>query len=182
MNAKSNLTKYILIIVSWVIFVGLCIDAGGFLTNTIYTLFFNPELARKFWSHLDLSALHQFSVSHFAILTCIMSIAAIMKSILFYLITRMFYEKKLDILKPFSEKSKQFIQIAGYISLGIGLVSSWGADMVEKMLNEGVSIPTIQNLKIDGANVWLFVGVILLVIAHVFTRGIELQNENDLTI
>ncbi|MEN9929550.1 MAG: hypothetical protein RLZZ231_1471, partial [Bacteroidota bacterium] len=45
----------ILYILSWIIFVGLCIEAGGFLTNTIYTLAVDSELASHFWGKLDFS-------------------------------------------------------------------------------------------------------------------------------
>jgi len=37
-------------------------------------------------------------------------------------------------------------------------------------------------LHIDGADVWLFMALVLFVFAQVFKKGIELQNENDLTI
>jgi hypothetical protein len=43
-------------------------------------------------------------------------------------------------------------------------------------------MPSIQNLKFDGADVWLFMGVTLLIVAKIFKRGIELQTENDLTV
>ncbi len=182
MFTKNNFTKYALIIISWLIFVGLSIDAGGFLTNTVYTLFFNSDLAKRFWSQLDLSALYQFSESRFVMLTCVMTIAAILKAILFYQIIRMFYEKKLDISKPFSDKAKQYIQLCALISIGIGLFSAWGTGTIEALVKEGVTVPNVQNLKLGGADVWLFMGVILLVIADVFKKGIEIQTENDLTV
>jgi hypothetical protein len=33
-----------------------------------------------------------------------------------------------------------------------------------------------------GADVWLFMGVTLFVIAQIFRRGIEIQTENELTV
>jgi hypothetical protein len=35
---------------------------------------------------------------------------------------------------------------------------------------------------LGGADVWLFMGVALLVIGRVFKKGIEIQNEIDLTV
>lgn len=43
-------------------------------------------------------------------------------------------------------------------------------------------MPDIQSLNLDGSDVWLFMGLILLVIAQIFKKGIEIQTENELTI
>jgi len=49
-------------------------------------------------------------------------------------------------------------------------------------VNAGVKMPGIEHLRLAGADVWLFMGVILLVIAQIFRKGIEIQDENDLTV
>ena len=43
-------------------------------------------------------------------------------------------------------------------------------------------MPEVQYLRLGGADVWLFMGVILFVLAQMFKRGIEIQSENDLTV
>lgn len=40
----------------------------------------------------------------------------------------------------------------------------------------------MRSLHLDGADVWLFMAVILFIIGQVVKRGVEMQNENDLTI
>ncbi len=48
----SKTTKFIWIalnVISWIIFVGLCIQAAGFITNTVATLTLTPTDASKFW-------------------------------------------------------------------------------------------------------------------------------------
>jgi len=45
-----------------------------------------------------------------------------------------------------------------------------------------VKMPEIQYLRLGGADVWLFMGVILFVLAQIFKRGIEIQTENELTV
>jgi len=37
-------------------------------------------------------------------------------------------------------------------------------------------------MRLAGADVWLFMGIVLLIIAFIFKKGIEIQSENDLTI
>ena len=43
-------------------------------------------------------------------------------------------------------------------------------------------MPDVQSLGLGGGDVWIFMGITLLVIAKVFKRGVEIQSENDLTI
>ncbi|MFX7052502.1 DUF2975 domain-containing protein, partial [Acinetobacter baumannii] len=75
-----------------------------------------------------------------------------------------------------------FISLAAYISFGIGLFANWGATYVTWMASKDIPMPTLQELRFDGFNVWLFMGVILFVIAQIFKRGVAIQAENDLTV
>ena len=172
----------VLYVLAWIIFIGLGIDAGGFLFNTFYTIFINPVGSSYFWNHIDLSSLYQFNQSHFVTLTSLMSIVAVLKAILFYLIIKIIHDKKLNLAQPFNKDVNRFIFSVAYLTLGIAFFAIWGTNFSEKMVQQGVSIPSIQHLKIAGGDVWLFMGITLLVIAQIFKRGIELQEENELTV
>jgi len=43
-------------------------------------------------------------------------------------------------------------------------------------------MPDIHYPRLGRADVWLFMGAALFVIAQIFNRGIEIQRENELTI
>jgi len=172
----------ILYILAWIIFIGLGIDAGGFLFNTFYSLFINPVGASYFWNHVNLSSLHQFNQSYFVTLTSLITIVAVLKAILFYLIIKIIHDKKLNLDQPFNKEFNSFIFGVAFLALGIGFFALWGTNFSEKMVQQGVSIPSIQHLKIAGGDVWFFMGITLLVIAQLFKRGIEIQKENELTI
>ena len=172
----------VLYVLSWIIFIGLSIDAGGFLVNTFFTLFINPVSSSYFWNHIDLSSLYQFNQSHFVTLTSLMSIVAVLKAILFYLIIKIIHDKKLNLAQPFNKEVYRFIFSVAYLTLGIGFFAIWGSNFSEKIIQQGVTIPSIQHLKIAGGDVWLFMGITLLVIAQIFKRGIEIQEENELTV
>jgi hypothetical protein len=182
MSRRNDYFTIILHVVAWIIFVGLCIVAGGFLVNTISTLLLNPDGARKFWAQADLSPLYYHNLSHYITLTSLICIAAILKAIMFYLIVRIFYDKEVNLSKPFNNSVRKFLLSVSYLALGIGLFSLWGTETVKMLLGEGVKMPDSQILELDGGDVWLFMGVILLVIAQVFKKGIEIQNEHDLTV
>ena len=111
-----------------------------------------------------------------------MSIVAVLKAILFYLIIKIIHDKKLNLAQPFNKDVNRFIFGVAYLTLGIAFFAIWGTNFSEKMVQQGVSIPSIQHLKIASGDVWLFMGITLLVIAQIFKRGIELQEENELTV
>ncbi|NHN24431.1 DUF2975 domain-containing protein [Flavobacterium jejuense] len=182
MTAKSTSVLKFITVISWVIFIGLCITAGGILFNTFFTLVINPIAVKSFWEEVDLSNLYNFDKGYFISETLLMSIVAVMKAILFYLIVKILHKKKLNLSQPFNIEIKAFISNASYLTLGIGLFSYWGIQNTKWLVTQGVSIPDIQNLGLGGADVWLFMGITLLVIAEIFKKGIALQSENELTI
>lgn len=172
----------VLYILSWVIFIGLCVEAGGILFNAFFTLAFNPVGAKYFWNEINLTALFDFDKGYFMTETLLMSIVAILKAILFYLIVKILHNKKLNLNQPFNIEMKHFISTISYLAIGIGLFSNWGVKNTDWLAAKGVAMPDIHRLGVGGADVWLFMGITLLVIAQIFKRGIEIQNENDLTI
>lgn len=182
MKSKTDFFLKALHVISWIIFIGLCIVAGGLITNAIATLMLNPAGAERFWKEVDLTSLYEFNQSYFITITSIMIIVAVMKAVMFYLIVKLFYDKKLNLSEPFNEMVGGFISNMGYLSLGIGLFSSWGAKTTQWLVSQKVVMPDLENMHLGGGDVWLFMSVILLVIAQIFKKGIEIQNENELTI
>lgn len=182
METRKDYLLIVLHILSWIIFVGLCIEAGGILFNMLYTLLYNPAGAANLWMKADLSGLYQFSQSHFVTLTAIMVIAAVLKAIMFYVIVKLFHEKKLDLTAPFNESFGKGLYNLAYLTAGIGIFCLWGTNFSGFIKAQGVELPSLQALRLGGADVWLFMCVALLVFARIFKKGITIQNENQLTI
>jgi hypothetical protein len=126
--------------------------------------------------------LYKYDSGYFYVVLLFMSIVAVMRAFMFYLIVRILHDKKLNMSQPFNKEMGNFIFNISYLALGIGLFSFWGVKYTMWLVNQGVKMPDIQHLSLGGADVWLFMGVTLLVIAQIFKRGIEIQSENDLTI
>lgn len=171
----------VLFIFSSLIFVGLCIDACGFIFNTIYS-YFRPIGAQYYWNHLDFSDLYAFDKIRFVTTTSLTAIVLVLKAILFYLIVKLFYDKKVDLKYPFQLPMQRFIVLSSYLAFGIGIFSSWATDNYYWLASQQINLPSINELKIEGSGIWFFMSIFLFVIAQIFKRGIEIQNENDLTI
>ncbi|MHA8067383.1 hypothetical protein V7S76_11985 [Aquirufa sp. ROCK2-A2] len=184
LSNKSDLLLKVLHVISWIIFVGLCIDSGGQIVNAFVCLFMNPAAAAHFWGGLNLDPLYQFDQSHFVTLVVLMIIVSLLKSILFYLTVFLFHKKQLNLSAPFNETLGKYIMNFSFLAFGIGLFSYWGNNFSNwlNIASEGLVSPSQQSSQFEGADVWLFMGVILIIFALIFKKGIEIQSDNDLTI
>lgn len=172
----------VLLVLSWIIFVGLCIEAGGLIFNTFYALTLNPAAAKSYWMKANFSGLLQYDRGYFFVQTFLMIIVAVLKAVMFYLIIKTLHDKRLNMARPFNKGLTRFISLTSYLALLIGFFSLWGSRYAGWLTRKGVSMPDVQQLRLAGEDVWLFMGVTLLVIAQIFKRGIEMQTENELTI
>ncbi|HSC52869.1 MAG TPA: DUF2975 domain-containing protein [Phnomibacter sp.] len=184
MEIKITTTQVLklLQVLSWIIFIGLCIEAGSILFNVCYTFFVNPANTKTLLVDADLSGLYQYDRGYFIAVALVLLIVAVLKAIMFYLIVQLFTEKKLKLSQPFDSELKGFMVKQSYLALGIGLFAHAGFKYSVWLSNQGVVMPNTQQLHIAGADVWLFMAVVLFVIVQLVKRGIELQTENDLTI
>ena len=182
MKISTKQILKILLVLSWIIFIGVCIEAGGCIFSAFYTLVINPVNAAFFWAGNDLSGLYKYDPGQFFAETLLISIAAVMKACIFYLIVKILHEKKLNISQPFSREVRFFIIKVSCLAFGTGLFTWWGVKYTEWLIRQGVKMPDTQHLHLGGADVWLFMSVILFVIAQIFKRGIEIQSENELTV
>jgi hypothetical protein len=172
----------VLYVLSWIVFIVVCIEAGGIIFNMFYTLVLNPVGAGYFWNRIDLSGVHKYDKGHFFAVTMFMGIVSVMRAWIFYLVIKILYDKKLNLSLPFNKEVGKFIVRLSWLSFLIGLFSWRGAEYVQWLVTKGIQMPPIESLRLGGADVWLFMGAVLFVIAQIFKRGIEIQSENELTV
>ena len=60
MSETNSLVFNGLKIVAWIIFIGLCIEAGGLIVNFIFSLY-DPEFVQNLYQKLDLSEMYNRS-------------------------------------------------------------------------------------------------------------------------
>lgn len=182
---STPLNKFLhigMLVLSWLIFIGLCMELFGLLFYGIMKNVLTPESAGKIWTIVDINALYQADKGWFGVMMLFITIVAALKVVMFYLILQLLHHKTLDLSKPFSEVMSRFVKRLAFLALGIGLFSNWGYSYAEWLISTGYTLPSLLDIKLLGADIWLFMGIVLLVIAHMFKRGMEIQMENELTI
>ena len=180
-STKTRIFLTLLYIIAWIIFVGLSIEAGGFITNAVFVLA-KPETVPYLWQQVDLRDLLQYGRGFFFTLVTIISVVTVLKAILFYLIISILHNKELNIEQPFTFIAQRFIVRIASLSLLIGLFSILGAKGVDWLSEQSVQMPDLQALHLSGADVWIFMSLALFVVAYIFKKGIVLQAEQDLTV
>lgn len=178
----TNQILKVLQILSWIIFIGLCIEAGGIAFSAFYTYFINPINAKTSWEGMDLTSLYNFDSGYFLVTALVMFIISVLKAIMFYLTVKLFWKKNFDLSNLFSHILKRFILSWCFLALGIALFAECGYNFSIWIESQGVILDKLQLLYFAGADVWLFMAIILFLIAQIVKKGIEIQNENDLTI
>lgn len=165
-------------IVAWIIFVGLCIESGGLIVNFIFSLY-KPEFVQNLYQKLDLSEMYNRSKWAFYSMYSFILAISMLKAYLFYIVIRLI--SKLDLAKPFNSfVSKQITQIS-YYTLSIGLLSHIARQTAKNLLHRGFEIDQLNQFWAD-SQAFILMAAVIYVIATIFTKGVEIQTENDLTI
>jgi hypothetical protein len=178
MSKKNNFVFKVLSIIAWVIFVGLCIEAGGLIVNFIFSLY-KPEFVQHLYQKLDLSEMYNHSKLAFFSMYTFILVISILKAYLFFIVIRLII--KLDLLKPFNSfVSEQITQIS-YFTLSIGLLSYIARQTSKNLLQRGYETDQLNQFWVD-SQAFILMAAVVYVIATIFKKGLEIQNENDLTV
>lgn len=178
MSKNSNFVFTVLHVVAWIIFVGLCIESGALIVNFVYSLF-KPEIVAYLYEKLDLSDMYARSKwAYFGMYSFIMVIS-VLKAIMFYIVIRMLM--KLDLSKPFSSFVSEQISLISYFTFSIGILSYIARQTAKNLLHRGYEIDQLDRFWVD-SQAFILMAAVIYVIATIFKKGIELQNEQDLTV
>lgn len=174
MSKLNNFVFKGLYIVSWVIFLGLCIRAGGLILNFFLNLY-KPEFIQT----LDLTLLYKESkVAFFGIYGFIL-IVSILKARLFYIVIRLM--NKMDLSKPFSTFVSTQISLLSHYTLAIGILSFLGRQFAKNLTRFGFATNNLNEFWAD-SQAFILMGAVIYIIATIFKKGVDIQSENELTV
>jgi hypothetical protein len=165
-------------VISWIIFVGLSIEAGGLVVNFFFSLY-RPEFVQNLYQKLDLSEMYNLSKSAFFGMYSFILVISILKAYLFYVVIMLI--SQLDLEKPFNTYAANQIKKISYYTLSIGLISYLARETSKHLQHRGLEIDTLNQFWGD-SQAYILMAAVLYVIATIFSRGVEIQNENDLTV
>lgn len=178
MSKTNNFVFWGLYVIAWIIFVGLSIEAGGLIVNFFFHLY-NPEMVQNLYQKLDLIKMYQDNEPAFFGIYSFILIISILKAVLFYTVIRLMH--KMNLSKPFSTFVEKQISLVSYYALSIGLLC-YITNQVVKNLNHRDLVSDNLNQFLGDSEAFIFMGAVIYIIAQIFKRGVELQEENDLTV
>ena len=165
-------------VVIWSIFIGLCIQAGALLFTFVYS-FFNPVVAQNLYEGLNLSALREQNIWYYGGVISIVLFIAGQKAYLFYLMIRIFL--KINLIQPFSREVSKLISSISYVALEIGVGIIIASSIFKWMQVLGYELDRVPQMM-GGGFEFLLMAALLVAIGIVFKRGVEIQEENELTV
>jgi len=172
---KTTQVLNIMKTVSWIIFISLCIKAGTIIISSFVSLFVNEVASKNLYLGLDLSEIYNFGTwQYINVLSFIIAIA-VLKGYLFYLVIKLF--SKINLKQPFNLTVNKLITKISHICFSIGIIAIIANGYAKTLLNKGISF----RLTFESSE-FLFMAGIIFVVAILFKHGIEVQEENNLTI
>ena len=178
MTKRNNFVFTLLQIIAYVIFVALNIEAWALLVNFIYSLF-KPEVVHHLYQKLDLSDMYQRRQWVYFGMYGFILVISFLKVILFYFVIRL--ATKLNLSSPFTPfVSKQITRIS-YYTLSIGIISYLARETTKNLQHHGFDTDILNQFWSD-SQAYILMAAVIYIIAVIFAKGIELQNENDLTV
>ena len=172
---KATTVLDILKVVSWILFIGLCIRTGAMIISFLVSLFLNTRAAGDIYLGLDLSALLDYNKWHYIVMAVLIISLSGLKAYLFFWVIKII--SKINLTNPFSEYNGNIIFKMSSIALQIGILAI-SAKSYSQWLSKNQVFFAYRGESTD----FLYLAGILFVIAYIFKRGIELQSENELTI
>lgn len=175
MSTTSLRTAQILQGITPVIFFALCTKTGTLLISIGISLFRHPRASSNLYMGLDLSPLMAYDRMHYGIIAALLLLVTGLKAWMAFDAWRIF--STLDMQLPFSPAIHRRIRRIGVVALATGVLAVIAEKFSNWLIRQQVAIPISW-----AAEETLLFAAILFVIGHVFRRGIELQEEQKLTI
>ena len=88
---------------------------------------------------------------------------------------------KMDLSKPFNSFVARHISLISYYTLSIGLLSYIAKEVTKRIAHYGFATDNLNQFWED-SQAFILMGAVIYIIATIFKKGVDIQNENDLTV
>ena len=154
-------------VASWMIFVFLCMEAGTSFF-TVLTEFLYPNEKEPL--------LYTIHSNHFYVIVLFVLLVAILKALIFWRVIKLF--SSLNLHHPFSPEISKLLESICFLTFCIGIIAAIG-NFYTKWLNKFYSLGQVG---LGNGTELLFMAGVLFVFYLLFKRGLEIQNDQELTI
>lgn len=178
MSETNNYVFKGLKIVTWIIFVGLCIEAGALIVNFIFSLY-NPEFVQNLYQDLDLSNMYERNQGAFFSMYSFILVISILKAVLFYIVINLV--SKINLSKPFNKFASKQILLISYYTFIIGLISFMARHIARNLQHHGYVIDNLNQFWADSRG-FILMAAVIYIIAIIFSKGVENQEELNETV
>lgn len=165
-------------IIAWIIFVGLCIEAGALIVNFVFSIY-NPEFVPNLYQKLDLRDMYSRSKWAFYGMYSFILLISFLKAYLFYIVVTLMH--KIDLSNPFSSFVSEQISKISYCTFSVGLISLIARQSANNLQHHGYTVDNLTTFWAD-SQAFILMAAVIYVIAAIFKKGVEIQHENDLTV
>lgn len=171
MEAKKTLK--ILHIACWALCIGIAMKAGGILISFGVSLK-NPEAVKNLYKGLNLQNIYQLSIKHYSLFVIGKITFLVTQAYIAYLMAR--FLKHFNIAKPFNSKL-----LVPLNSINLSILLLWFLTILHNI--QLVYLEKLHKIlyPLVSSDFILLSGVVLI-LSTLFKKGIEIQQENELTI
>jgi Protein of unknown function (DUF2975) len=160
--------------------------AGGVWNSILYgsqlvTLvagFINLQWAKHTYeADQNLFSIREHHIGYYVCAMCLTITVSLMKALIWFVVFGLL--SKLKLQTPFSMEVEKKLERIAYLLLGVWIIGSifWKIYNYYLLQEAGVQLASNNN-----GDEYLFLAGIMYIISQVFKRGIEIQEENQLTV
>ena len=145
---------------------------------TLIASFISPDWAKRTYEvDLNLFSIRDHSTWYYVYAMCLTIAVSALKATIWYVVYGLLLKLKLQ--TPFSKEVEKKLERIAYLLLGVWIVSSIFWKIYAYYLSQatGIQLPATNT-----GDEYLFIAGIVYIISQIFKRGIEIQEENQLTV
>jgi Protein of unknown function (DUF2975) len=157
--------------------VGYSIIWGSQLT-TLVASFINPEWAKRTYEvDLNLFGIREHNTGYYVFAMCLTIAVSALKALIWFVVFGLL--SKLKLQTPFSMEVEKKLERIAFLLLTVWIVSTifWKTCIYYVSTDTGIQLATNNS-----GSEYLFMAGMIYIISQVFKRGIEIQEENQLTV
>ncbi|MFC3879398.1 DUF2975 domain-containing protein [Algoriphagus namhaensis] len=174
LNSKTTLILKAMRVIAWIAFIGFLIQGFAILGLTIFTSITKTG-AEDFYDHADLSVLFEYSEIQFLNFNSFLIVGAFLKATVWYVVIKTLTGFNLS--QPFTMNVILKLERISYL-----LFSIWLIAIIANFHQNYLLHRTGEFFGDKATGEFLFMAGLVFVISQIFKRGVELQDENELTV